>query len=65
MAEVVLLLPAGQTAALERLASARSLTLGQLIRLVILDYLAGPAGTEAAGAGSLARVLQGVRPNTT
>jgi hypothetical protein len=40
MAEVLLLLPARQTAALERLAHARDLTVGQLIRLVLLDYLA-------------------------
>jgi hypothetical protein len=37
--EVSLLLPAGQVAALERSASSRGLTLGQLLRLLIRDHL--------------------------
>jgi uncharacterized protein (DUF2267 family) len=50
MAEVALLLPARWTAALERLASARGMTLGRLIRLLIHDYLACHAGSGAARA---------------
>ena len=41
IAELSLLLPGRQAAALERLAHVRSLTLGQLIRLLIRDYLVG------------------------
>jgi hypothetical protein len=39
MAELSLLLPGSQAAQMERLAHSRGLTLGQLIRLVICDYL--------------------------
>ncbi len=45
MAELSLLLPAGQAAQMERLAHSRDLTLGQLIRLLIRDYLADRAAT--------------------
>jgi hypothetical protein len=40
MAELSLLLPGRQAAALERLANSRGLTLGRLIRLLIGDCLA-------------------------
>jgi hypothetical protein len=43
VAEVALLLPPGQAAALERAAHRRGLTVGQLIRCLIRDYLAGEA----------------------
>jgi hypothetical protein len=48
--EVPLLLPARQLAALERLASARGLTVGQLCRWLVRDYLGAPRGvvTEVA-----------------
>ena len=42
MAELSLLLPGWQAAEMERLAHARGLTLGQLIRLLIRDYLGDP-----------------------
>jgi hypothetical protein len=44
--ELAVLLPRGPAARLEKLASARALTLGQLVRLVLRDYLA----SQAAGA---------------
>jgi hypothetical protein len=48
-AEVLLvLLPRDPAARLERLAAARGLTLGQLVRSVLRDYLA----SQAAGAGA-------------
>jgi hypothetical protein len=40
MAELSLLIPGWQAAQVERLAHSRGLTLGQLIRLLIRDYLA-------------------------
>jgi hypothetical protein len=40
--EVALLLPAQQLEALERLASARGLTVGQLFRWLVWDYLGAP-----------------------
>ena len=40
MAELSLLLPAWQAAEMERLAHSRGLTVGQLIRLLIREYLA-------------------------
>ena len=40
MAELSLLLPGWQPAEMERLAHSRGLTVGQLIRLLIRDYLA-------------------------
>jgi hypothetical protein len=46
--EVALLLPGRQAAALERLACSRGLTLGQLIRRLIQEYLTCHAGAEAA-----------------
>jgi hypothetical protein len=45
MAELSLLLPAGQAAQMERLAHSRNLTVGQLIRLLIRDYLADRAAS--------------------
>jgi hypothetical protein len=45
--ELPVLLPRGPAARLERLAAARGLTLGQLVRLVLRDYLA----CQAADAG--------------
>jgi hypothetical protein len=45
MAEFSLLLPARQAAQMERLAHSRNLTLGQLIRLLIRDYLTDGAST--------------------
>jgi hypothetical protein len=39
--EVALLLPSGQAAALERVAHRRGLTLGQLVRRLVRDCLAG------------------------
>jgi hypothetical protein len=44
IAELSLVLPAGQAAQMERLANSRNLTLGQLIRLLICDYLSDRAG---------------------
>jgi hypothetical protein len=54
IAELSLLLPAGQAAQMERLALSRDLTLGQLIRVVIRDYLAdrdvtGPVSNRPMG----------------
>jgi hypothetical protein len=46
MAEVSLLLPVWQAAALERLARTRGLTVGHLLRLLIQDYLACPTDPE-------------------
>ncbi len=61
VAERSLLLPAGQAAQMERLAHSRNLTLGQLIRRLIREYLANRAATDPVGKrpmGSLA-ILQG------
>jgi uncharacterized protein (DUF2267 family) len=44
VAELSLLVPARQAAELERLAHARGLTVGRLIRLIVRDYLTGRAG---------------------
>jgi hypothetical protein len=48
--ELALLLPRGPAVRLERLAAARGLTLAQLVRLVLREYLATQpaAGTEKA-----------------
>jgi hypothetical protein len=51
MAEVCLLLPAWQVAALERLARGRGLTLGRLLRSLIHDHLMEQADPEPARAG--------------
>jgi hypothetical protein len=51
MAEVCLLLPAWQVAALERLARSRGLTLGRLLRSLIHDHLTDQADAEPARAG--------------
>jgi hypothetical protein len=40
VAELSLLLPGWQAAQMEKLANSRGLTVGQLIRLLIRDYLA-------------------------
>ena len=48
IAELSLLLPGWQAAELESLARSRRLTLGQLMRLIVRDFLACPAGTHAA-----------------
>jgi hypothetical protein len=53
VAELLLLLPGRQAAELERRAHSRGLTLGQLIRLLIRDYL-----TDRCGA-ALISTLQG------
>jgi hypothetical protein len=45
IAELSLLLPAEQAAQMERLAHSRDLTLGQLIRLLVCDYLADQGAT--------------------
>jgi hypothetical protein len=42
--ELLLLLPGRQAAELERLAHSRGLTLGQVIRLLIRDYLTDRGG---------------------
>jgi hypothetical protein len=47
--EVSLLLPAWQMAALERCASSRGLTLGQLLRLLIRDHLTCQPDPAAPG----------------
>jgi hypothetical protein len=44
MAEFSLLLPARHAAEMERLARSRGLTLGQLIRQLVCDYLIDRAG---------------------
>jgi hypothetical protein len=54
IAEVSLLLSVGQAEQMERLAHSRNLTLGQLIRLLIRDYLAdwvepGPVSKPPVG----------------
>jgi hypothetical protein len=46
MVELSFLLPGRQAAELERLAHSRDLTVGQLIRLLIHDYLADPASSD-------------------
>jgi hypothetical protein len=46
MAELSLLLPGWQATAMERLANTRGLTLGQLTRLLIRDYLTSQATPE-------------------
>ena len=50
MAELSLLLPGWQAAQMENLANSRGLTLGQLIRLLIRDYL-----TDRAGLGPVSK----------
>jgi hypothetical protein len=55
MAEVALLLPSSQAAALERVARRRGLTVGQLVRHLIRDCLASPElppGTFASAAAA-------------
>jgi hypothetical protein len=51
VAELSLLLPGRWAAELERLAHARGLTVGQLVRLLIRDYLTR-AGADLAGSAS-------------
>jgi len=51
MAELFVLLPGRQAAELDRLACSRGLTLGQLIRLLIRDYLLGQNRSDACGKG--------------
>ncbi len=46
MVEVLLLLPSGQAAALEQAAQQRSLTVGQALRQLIRDFVAGQALTR-------------------
>ena len=48
IAELSLLLPGWQAAELESLARSRRLTMGQLIRVIVRDFLACPAGTRSA-----------------
>jgi hypothetical protein len=45
VAEVALLLPQPQAAELERLAHSRGLTMGELLRLLIREYLTQPGWT--------------------
>jgi hypothetical protein len=52
IAELSLLLPAWQVAELERLARARGLSIGQLIRRLIGDYLASRNGPGSLSAGA-------------
>lgn len=54
MAELSLLLSAGQAAKMEKLAHSQGLTLGRLIRLLICDYLTdrvqyGPVSKQPVG----------------
>jgi hypothetical protein len=51
VAEVALLLPGGQAAALERAAHRRGLTVGQLIRRLIRGCLAGEGHPDKSGGG--------------
>jgi len=51
MAELFVLLPGRQAAELDRLACSRGLTLGQLIRLLIRDYLLAQNRSDACGKG--------------
>jgi hypothetical protein len=58
MAELSLLLPGWQAAEMERLAHSRGLTLGQLIRLLIRDYLtdrarSGPISKQRVGSQAI------------
>jgi hypothetical protein len=56
MAELSLLLPGWQAAAMEWLANSRGLTLGQLTRLLIRDYLTSqetPEVTDNSPTGNL------------
>jgi hypothetical protein len=60
IAELSLLLPAGQAAQMERLAHSRNLTLGQLIRRLIRDYLTdrvatGPVNNQPVGSLAIPR----------
>jgi hypothetical protein len=48
IAELSLLLPAGQAAQMERLAYSQNMTLGQLIRRLIRDYLTDRVATGPA-----------------
>jgi hypothetical protein len=52
IAELSLLLPAWQVAELERLARARGLSIGQLIRRLIGDHLASQNGPGSLSAGA-------------
>jgi hypothetical protein len=49
MTELSFLLPGWQAAEMERMASAQGKTLGQLLRLLIQDYLAGKAKAGKRG----------------
>jgi hypothetical protein len=60
--EVSLLLPAWQMAALERCASSRGLTLGQLLRLLIRDHLACQPNPGAPGDPGRSAPLPGPAP---
>jgi hypothetical protein len=60
IAELSLLLPVGQAAQMERLAHSRGLTLGQLIRWLIRDYLTdrvatGPVSNRPMGSLAIPR----------
>jgi hypothetical protein len=48
VAEFCLLLPAWQAVALEKMAQARGVTAGHLMRSLVHDYLAGQVGAEGA-----------------
>jgi hypothetical protein len=54
VAEVTLLLPGGQAFALERVAHQRRLTVGQLIRRLIRDYLVSDGQRRSSGIGDQA-----------
>jgi hypothetical protein len=49
VAEVSLLLPGWQMAEMEQVAYSRGLTLGQLMRLLIREYLAYPGQADGGG----------------
>jgi len=49
--ELALLLPSGQVTALERAARCRGLTLGQIVRRLIRDFLAQPTATVPGARG--------------
>lgn len=52
LVELVLLLHGGQFSALERLAGARGISVGRLLRQVIRDYLARELGAAGSQSGT-------------
>jgi hypothetical protein len=49
VSELLLLLPAGDATALERAAYHRGLTVGQMLRLLVRDFLGEPDGETHRG----------------